>query len=176
MGPKLSLEAPQRSPASERQSGHAAENGQDLDDPRSHLTSSCDLVLPAFDQAVRCHARSSSRPPCPSDTKTDLTRKSVGCTTHSTSTLSAQFRWASARSERFLYAPYLRTSAGRTIGGPVCTGQYATLPMGAEVAKLAPQLQSSSAGPRSEFASGGMRNAHIARRQLSVLPTPCRAR
>ena len=43
MGPKLSLEAPQRSPASERQSGHAAECGQDLDDPRSHLNSSCDL-------------------------------------------------------------------------------------------------------------------------------------
>ncbi len=36
---------------------------------------------------------------------------------------------ASARSERFLYAPYLRTSAGRTIGCPLRTGQYATLPM-----------------------------------------------
>ena len=63
------------------------------------------------------------------DTKTDQTRKSVGCTTRSTLTLSAQFRWGISASERFLDAPYVRTSAGRTLGLAVYSGQYATLPM-----------------------------------------------
>jgi hypothetical protein len=63
------------------------------------------------------------------NTKTDLTRKSVGCTTRSTPTLSAQFRWGHQRVRGFLDAPYLRTSAGRTICVPLRTGQYGTLPM-----------------------------------------------
>jgi hypothetical protein len=43
----------------------------------------------------------SLRPPCPRNTKTDLTRKSVGCTTRSASTLSAQFRWWHQRVRAF---------------------------------------------------------------------------
>ena len=35
------------------------------------------------------------------NTKTDLTRKSVGCTTRSASTLSAQFRWGHLRVRAF---------------------------------------------------------------------------
>src|SRR6476659_10149089 len=66
-------------------------------------------------------------PPCGlrvrRNTKTDQTRKSVGCTTRSTLTLSAQFRWGISASERFLDAPYVRTSAGRTLGLAVYTGQ-----------------------------------------------------
>ena len=69
MGPKSSLEAPQRSPASERQSGDAAECGQNLDDPRSHGRSPPRPGLPALDGPCRCHARSSSRPPVPVRTR-----------------------------------------------------------------------------------------------------------
>ena len=72
------------------------------------------------------------------NTKTDQTRKSVGCTTRSTLTLSAQFRWGYQRVRAFIDAPYVRTSAGQTLGAVVYTGQYATLPMptGTRVAAL----------------------------------------
>jgi hypothetical protein len=91
--------------------------------------SSAFLSLPALVGLFRCHARTSSRPPCPKNMETDLTRKSVGCTTHSTLTLSAQFRWGHQRVRAFMDTPYISTSARRTICTSDRTGQYATLPM-----------------------------------------------
>ena len=86
-------------------------------------------VLPALEDLGRCHARTSLRPPCPKNTKTDLTRKPVGCTTRSTPTLSAHFRWGHQRVRAFIDAPYGSTSASGTIGTANDPGQYATLPM-----------------------------------------------
>ena len=122
-------EALQRRTPGERQSGDCAEGGQEPHEAILHRSILRVPVLPALEDLGRCHARSSFRPPCPKNTKTDLTRKSVGCTTRSTPTLSAHFRWGHQRVRAFLDARYGSTSARRTIGTGHRTGQYATIPM-----------------------------------------------
>jgi hypothetical protein len=98
----LALEALQRCSPSQCHSGDCAESGQEPHEAILHRSILRVPVLPALVGLVRCHARSSSRPPCPKNTETDLTRKSVGCTTRSAPTLSAQFRWGHQRVRAFI--------------------------------------------------------------------------
>jgi hypothetical protein len=92
--------------------------------------SSANLRLPALEGLFRCHARTSSRPPCPEEHEnrpdSKVGRLHYSLRLHPKCPIQVA---ASAHSERFLDAPYFRTGAARTIGGALRTGQYVTLPM-----------------------------------------------
>ena len=100
---ELSLEAPQRCSPRERHSGDCTKGSQDAHEPNFHRSILRDpdyQGLKAWMGATLDPPRG-LRVPSPWNTKTDLTRKSVGCTTSSTSTLSAHFRWGHQRVRAF---------------------------------------------------------------------------
>jgi hypothetical protein len=94
-------EALQRSSSSECHCGNCAEGDQDSHEAILHRSI---LRRPDY-QPLRPLFGATLVPPCgpraPKNTKTDQTRKPVGCTIRSASTLSAQFRWWHQRVRAF---------------------------------------------------------------------------
>src|SRR5665811_1577624 len=116
-------EASDRCPSGECQCGNRTE---DSHEPHEAILHRSTLPLTLAYQPLMALIGSTlvppSRPPCPDvprNMETDLTRKSVGCTIRSASTLSAQFRWWHQRVRAFIDAQYLSTRCGPDYRGAV---------------------------------------------------------
>jgi hypothetical protein len=189
----LLLEAPKRRAPGECQRGYCAKSCQESHETilhRSILQRSLDL--PALEGHFRCHARYLlAASVSAGNTKTDLTRKSVGCTTRSASTLSAQFRWRHQRVRAFMDAQYVSTSAGpdyrepglhRSIRNPTYAHQ-STRPHLLRSSRIGrvDRPAAAATGPRSWVAprrvarEARTRSARTARQQQRVDFAPCRS-
>ena len=118
--------------------------------------------LPGLRRADGTHRVPSNGFPCPREiTKTDLTGWSVGCTTRSTSSLSAHFRRRYQRVRLFTLLPSTAVLVGdRTLGRDPSEGQYRTLP-------IPPQ--------RSSIGGGSTRDRAARSRSARTGPPPRRA-
>ena len=119
------------------------------------------IDLEALQSAIRLHARSSLRPSCHEDTKTDQTHgRSVALLAPPHPKCPFQVGLQRVRAFLTCLPSTGVLRSGRTIGNPNCTGQYACVPI---------RTRPLAAGVKSEAVEGLRLQSELAHRASVVL-------